>query len=428
MPTVALASEFLDAFARLPRAQQRKVREFTEKFKANPKSAAINYEKIHDVRDDKVRTVRIDQKYRAVVLHPDQGDVYVLVWVDNHDEAMAWARNRRSSRSTPSPGRCRSSASGGRTGDPGPTGRRKRPAPGLFAATTTTCCCPSASLPSCCPRCGPSGRPPELLALSKHLPAEAAEALTWLAEGIPPEEIRAAVVHAEEEGGHRRPGGCPGTPRHAAAVRHDPVGQRLDGHAGAPLEKWRVFLHPSQEKLVAKKFNGPARVMGGAGTGKTVVAMHRARHLASKVFTGEDRPHPVHDLHGQPGREHRGMLSDLCGPSGSASRSSTCTPGPCASCGRTGSRVRSPAPTTSRRAGRRRSWPPGLRDFDPASSARSGSRWSRPTASRRWTSTCRCPDGPGPDGVPTPAGQGLEGLRAVPAGPGRPGHSRNGWR
>src|SRR5947209_9806389 len=94
MPTVAIASEFLDAFARIPRAQQRKVRDFTEKFRANPRSAGINYEKIHAARDDKVRTVRIDQKYRAVVLHPDQGDVYVLVWVDNHDEAMDWAKKR----------------------------------------------------------------------------------------------------------------------------------------------------------------------------------------------------------------------------------------------------------------------------------------------------------------------------------------------
>src|SRR3982751_2796968 len=94
MPTVAIGSDFLEAFARIPRTQQRKVRDFTEKFKANPKSAAINYEKIHDVRDDKIRTVRIDQKYRAVVLHPERGDVYVLVWVDNHDEAMDWAARK----------------------------------------------------------------------------------------------------------------------------------------------------------------------------------------------------------------------------------------------------------------------------------------------------------------------------------------------
>src|SRR5208283_1191883 len=94
MPTVALATEFFDAFAALPRAQQKKVREFSAKFLANPASAAIHYEKIHDVKDDKVRTVRIDQKYRAVVLHPDKGDVYVLTWVDNHDEAMDWAKKR----------------------------------------------------------------------------------------------------------------------------------------------------------------------------------------------------------------------------------------------------------------------------------------------------------------------------------------------
>ena len=94
MPTVAIASEFLDAFARIPRAQQRKVREFTEKFRTNPKGPGINYEKIHAVKDDKVRTVRIDQKYRAVILHPPEGDVYVLVWVDNHDEAMDWAGKR----------------------------------------------------------------------------------------------------------------------------------------------------------------------------------------------------------------------------------------------------------------------------------------------------------------------------------------------
>ena len=96
----------------IPRAQQKKVREFTEKFQADPKSTAINYEKIYSGQEThKVRTVRIDQKYRAVVLHPEQGDVYVLMWVDNHDEAMDWAKRTGSSRSTPAPGRCRSSAS-----------------------------------------------------------------------------------------------------------------------------------------------------------------------------------------------------------------------------------------------------------------------------------------------------------------------------
>jgi superfamily I DNA/RNA helicase len=55
-----------------------------------------------------------------------------------------------------------------------------------------------------------------------------------------------------------------------------------------PLEKWRIFLHPTQQKLVSKNFSGPCRVLGGAGTGKTVVAMHRAKWLASRLI-GKER-------------------------------------------------------------------------------------------------------------------------------------------
>ena len=58
----------------------------------------------------------------------------------------------------------------------------------------------------------------------------------------------------------------------------------------APLDQWRIFLHPKQRRLVSMRANGPVRVLGGAGTGKTVVAMHRARYLAEEVFNRkEDR-------------------------------------------------------------------------------------------------------------------------------------------
>jgi superfamily I DNA/RNA helicase len=51
----------------------------------------------------------------------------------------------------------------------------------------------------------------------------------------------------------------------------------------APLEAWRIYLHPDQRRLVEREFKGPALVRGGAGTGKTVVAMHRARWLAAAL-------------------------------------------------------------------------------------------------------------------------------------------------
>ncbi|MDK1024542.1 MAG: 3'-5' exonuclease, partial [Gammaproteobacteria bacterium] len=57
----------------------------------------------------------------------------------------------------------------------------------------------------------------------------------------------------------------------------------------APMDKWRVFLHPSQKKLVEGKKNGAVRVLGGAGTGKTVVAMHRAKWLANQIGEEDQR-------------------------------------------------------------------------------------------------------------------------------------------
>ncbi len=283
MPTVALGSDFLDAYARIPRAQQRKVREFTEKFKANPKSPGINYEKIHNVRDDKVRTVRIDQKYRAVVLHPGLGDVFILAWVDNHDEAMAWARNRVFEINPVTGALQIINVSEAEQVVLPKTDKKKTP--GLLQQFEDDLLL-SFGLPAILlPAVRAVRTTDEMLALNKHLPAECAEALMWLAEGIPPEEIRTAVAQPKKEkvdtGDLAAALVHPDTRRRFVTIRSD---KDLTAILDAPLEKWRIFLHPSQEKLVAKNFNGPAKVTGGAGTGKTVVAMHRATHLASKVF------------------------------------------------------------------------------------------------------------------------------------------------
>ncbi|WP_433194583.1 UvrD-helicase domain-containing protein [Nocardia sp. CA-107356] len=53
---------------------------------------------------------------------------------------------------------------------------------------------------------------------------------------------------------------------------------------------WKVFLHPTQERIVHRHYNGPARVSGGPGTGKTIVALHRVKHLVEQLPPGDDRP------------------------------------------------------------------------------------------------------------------------------------------
>ena len=95
MVRVAVSSEFLNAYAQVPRRVQKKVREFTRKFMEDPTQASINYESIHGMKDAKVRTVRVGIDYRAIVIHPPKGDVYMLAWVDHHDEAMDWAKRKR---------------------------------------------------------------------------------------------------------------------------------------------------------------------------------------------------------------------------------------------------------------------------------------------------------------------------------------------
>jgi superfamily I DNA and RNA helicase len=69
--------------------------------------------------------------------------------------------------------------------------------------------------------------------------------------------------------------------------------EELERALEAPWEKWAVFLHPEQREVVTRDYNGPARVAGSAGTGKTVVALHRAVHLCS---SGPEWAHCVDDV------------------------------------------------------------------------------------------------------------------------------------
>lgn len=92
---VAISSDFLTAFARLPRQVQGKVTEFVNKFRNNPRSPGINYEKLNSGIDRKIFSVRIDDTYRGIVVRQQEAGVYLLLWVDHHDEAYQWAARKR---------------------------------------------------------------------------------------------------------------------------------------------------------------------------------------------------------------------------------------------------------------------------------------------------------------------------------------------
>jgi mRNA-degrading endonuclease RelE of RelBE toxin-antitoxin system len=109
-----------------------------------------------------------------------------------------------------------------------------------------------------------------LLELADHLPAEAAEALLELATGGKP-NINESVIMAANPFEH------PDAMRRFRIVANV---EELQRALDFPWEKWTVFLHPEQRQWVERDYSGPARVSGSAGTGKTIVALHRAVHLA----------------------------------------------------------------------------------------------------------------------------------------------------
>lgn len=293
MTQVAISTDFLDALHRIPRAQQKKVRNFITRFRLNPTAASINYEPIHNMRDPRVRTVRIDLAYRAIVLHPEQDDIYVLMWVDHHDEAMAWAQHKLFE-VNPVTGALQvldseMIAEANRVATDSAAEKPKALADYALFETFSNEDLLRTGLPEpLLPAVRALDTADQLDELQPYLPAEAYEALFWIAN------LGYSIDQAIAETSAVAPVAAIDTSDVGAAFQHPDTLRRfaiidspdeLNEILNAPLDKWRTFLHPSQAKLVRRHFNGPARVLGGAGTGKTVVAMHRARHLARAVFT-----------------------------------------------------------------------------------------------------------------------------------------------
>jgi hypothetical protein len=305
--TVALSNDFFKAFGRLPEKAQGKVATFISKFRANPRSPGLNYERIEGGKDPFIRSIRVDQDIRCIVRAPDEGDTYVLLWIDKHDDAYQWARRRTchvnrvsgalqvvdveaaemavgdAIAAAVSEALANQTPSAQTTPDTRPAAPAQPESPSLFACVSDDQLMllgvPEALLPAV--RAVTSEE--ALIRLITYLPQDCVDGLILLADGKPIE-----VVIEELE--RQRPVAI--DPTDVAAALDTPESKAeflvitdddvLEAMLSAPLERWRVFLHPSQRRLVERQWSGAVRVLGGAGTGKTVVAMHRARWLAKE--------------------------------------------------------------------------------------------------------------------------------------------------
>ncbi|MDR3204085.1 MAG: UvrD-helicase domain-containing protein [Deltaproteobacteria bacterium] len=307
--SLAISEDFMSSFATLPPKVQSSVIEFIKKFKKNIRSQAIHLEKIQGGRDKKLFSVRINENYRGVVAKQEGTGFYLLLWVGSHDKAYQWARLRKcevnpltgsiqvfvaetSSQSEPLDELNSLNVSQAKPIEAAPTeAKNLKPAiAGLFASYSDqdllALNVPLEQLESVKALADVD----TFLLYQDNLPKNAADDLFWLATGTSVKDL--LDIYSDS----------PSAPVNSGdfqAVISSPINRQsfyivdeekqdeLRMIMAAPLEKWRVFLHPSQRKIVEKAFSGPARVLGGAGTGKTVVALHRAKFLAAGLKEGE---------------------------------------------------------------------------------------------------------------------------------------------
>ncbi len=288
LPKVILSNEYLEALVALPKEMQGKSLECVNKFRSNPLLPGLNLEHISTWFDPNIYSLRVNQNYR-IILHKD-GDYWTLLYVDKHDAAYKWAERR-------------TAAVNEKTGDfqlfvvrsqdVDLLDPSRRPIRALFGEFTDNQLINLGLPPTQLPMIRNFFSTDDFHASRKDFPDGAYEALDWLVSGRKYDDVVKELNEIASESGK------------PAKTLEDALEQMqtqrsffvpqseeelIKAHL-APLDAWRVFLHPSQRLLVEKKTKGPIRVTGGAGTGKTVVAMHWARKLAADLIeqgkTGE---------------------------------------------------------------------------------------------------------------------------------------------
>jgi hypothetical protein len=272
-----IADTFTASFNRLSGQDQKAVKASVFDLQLDPVGNGLQLHRIDKSKDPNFWSARVNRDVRLIV--HKTGNSLLVAYVDHHDAAYAWAERRRIE-AHPRTGAIQIVEVRERVEEvappatfdfvvPEPT-RVKEKATALttlFAALDDNALL-SVGVPADWLADVRAASEDDFFALAAHLPAEASEALLeYAATGrlMPPAPAVAdPFAHPD------------------ALRRIRPIADQaeLEQALAFPWEKWGVFLHPSQRALVERSFTGPARVAGSAGTGKTIVAIHRAVRLA----------------------------------------------------------------------------------------------------------------------------------------------------
>ncbi len=266
-----IADTFTDSLARLTGEEQKAVKTTAFDLQLNPASPGQSFHKLDQAKDKNFWSVRASADLRIIV-HKTAGSL-LLCYVDHHDKAYDWAK-RRMLKTHPTTGAAQ-------------LVEIRETVKEVVVPVYVRTELPTAAKPLLFAKRSDAellgyGVPEEwleevkqadedsILLLADRLPAEAAEALLELATGGKPRPARPTE-------GKTSPFDHPDALRRFRVMTNV---EELRNALEFPWEKWTVFLHPEQRQWVERAYSGPARISGSAGTGKTIVALHRAVHLA----------------------------------------------------------------------------------------------------------------------------------------------------
>ncbi|GAA4891033.1 UvrD-helicase domain-containing protein [Streptomonospora salina] len=342
MPQLAIDATCLPQYDKLDKPTRERLLAATRTFRELSLGALLTHPDLRirslpEGQDPRIRTFRISDSWTGVMLAPESGETFLLVHLLPRNGAENWAADQRHdvnpvmgtlerrdaaalerAPGTPPSG---GPVAGGRSPAPasadpaaaadGPATRApsSRPSPGSApvpagAAPPSPRSSSGALLfdrvrdrdlerlgvdPEIRDFCRSITTPDELHGWAPALPQDQYEVLRALAEGHSVQRVRDEVVVP------RRPAvGTVAADDYDTAIRRtrERVIVVSDNHEiedvlAGEFDAWRIYLHPVQRELAYRpRFNGPAKVSGGPGTGKTVVALHRVKHLAEHLPLG----------------------------------------------------------------------------------------------------------------------------------------------
>jgi len=291
MGSVAFSDKYFDSLLKLTPNEQSQANKAVMLFQQDPQHGGLHYEKLTAFKDDKLRSIRANQDVRIILAAAEKEDLYLMLYVDHHDDAYNWA-SKKKIEINPNTGSLQvftveEALESEKAKENGVASQ-----PGFFDAIRDR-------------QLLQLGVPEEALQLvrkmkieadletakiNEQIPVDAYEGLFLLMAGASFEEAYNEVVPVEpvdvDTTDFTAALTRPETMAHFAVAENE---DELKDVLNQSIEKWRVFLHPTQRRLATGKKNGSVRVLGGAGTGKTVVAMHRAKWLAENVANNGSR-------------------------------------------------------------------------------------------------------------------------------------------